>query len=122
MELFHFLQKIYKATGTYPLKINQSCSLNIRNLFYSISLILFFISTTAFLIFDASTVIELTETYFISLTILAVTANFFVHFWKTVNALDLIAKFEEFIKKSKLKNSNKIYRFKKNLKFIEILQ
>lgn len=107
MELFQFLRKMYRATGTHPLKIKQNYSLNVRNLFYSTSLILFCISTTAYLMVDATTVIELAETYFISLTTLAVTANFFVHFWKTSNALHLIAKFEEFIDRSKLKNTKK---------------
>lgn len=101
MEIFKTLQSAYQATGTYPQHLKQNYSLNLRNLYYLITLTMYLFSMSAFLMFEAATVMEFAESFFISWTTFVALATFLVHFWKTSDALGLIAKYEKFINKSK---------------------
>lgn len=70
-------------------------------LFILIVLISYFAATFSYFLYDATDVIELTSTFFQSLTAIAIITNYLVHFWKTPAVLDLIEKFDEFIVISK---------------------
>lgn len=103
MKLFRSVRKSYKAMGIYPLQSNRNCSINRRNLFFSMSYFLLFASTMGYFLFESTDLIERSETLYVSLTELACINNFVITAWKMVNFHMFIDRIEEFIKKSKFR-------------------
>lgn len=101
MKSFQRLCKVYQLTGTYPSQLNQHHSINVRILIILLILTSYFSVTFSFFLFDTPDAMELANIFFQSISAIAYTVNFLVHFWKTPAVLDLIEKFDEFIAMSK---------------------
>lgn len=114
MKLFQRLYKIYRFTGTYP-SSQQNYTLNARNLFILLTLILYLAAIIAFILYEASNVRELAESFFEILTTFEAIVTFLVHFWKIPNVLVLIDKFNEHIENSVVVGNGKVYSFFQHL-------
>lgn len=97
------IQQYYHTMGIYPKQPNHHYSINARNLFFSLSMTLISISTTAFFIFKAKSIGEHAETLYIASTQMTGLFIFLVTFWKMPKILKIIEKSEELIEKSKFR-------------------
>lgn len=104
MKLFKSVRESYKAMGIYPLQSDQNCTINLRNVFFSMSFFLLFASTMGYFLFKSTGLIERSETLYVSLTELACINNFIITAWKIVNLRIFIDQLEKFIEKSKFDN------------------
>lgn len=96
------VKQFYHTMGIYPKQPNHYYSINARNLFFSLSMTLISISTTAFFIFKAKSIGEHIETLYIATTQMTGLFIFLVSFWKMPKILKIIEDAEELIQKSKL--------------------
>lgn len=104
MKLFQSVHESYKTMGIYPLQFDQKCSINLRNVFFSMSFFLLFASTMGYFLFESTDLIERSETLYVSLTELACINNFIITAWKMVNFRIFIDQLEGFVEKSKFWN------------------
>lgn len=91
--------------GIYPSQPNQNRSLNLRNLLILLSMISLIVCLMGYFMFEAKTVLELAETFYLSSSVLASLINFVISFWKMDHILMFIGKVEEFIQNGKQKIS-----------------
>lgn len=104
IRLFPTIKKIYKTMGL-PIRTSQSCwseyfIVNAKILFFSISTVQLFLTSSAYVLFEAKTADEHGISFFIVITIFAVAACIVTTAWKIDKILTLIGKYEEFIEKS----------------------
>lgn len=103
VKLFDTQQKLYKTLG-FDIYQSQSCHskclISIKSLFFLISSLQLFISTTAFFLFEARTVDEYGMSFYISITIFSVSINITTIAWKMDEIFVLLRNYEEFIDKS----------------------
>lgn len=95
------VKQYYRTMGIYPKQPNQYYTINARNIFFSLSMALISISTSAFFIFKASSIREYAETLYIASTQMTGLFIFLITFWKMPKILAIIEKSEELIEKSK---------------------
>lgn len=103
VKLFITQRKLYKTLGIdiYQSQIWRSMrSINGRSLLFLISALQFYISTTAFLVFEAQTADEYGMTFYISITIVSVAINAITIAWQMDKIFILMRNYEEFIDKS----------------------
>lgn len=104
IKVFQYVRKSYQAIGLDPIQSNPTpLVLNERVFFIAISILQMFISSTAFLIFEAGTVQEFTSSFYTSITNLFLLVNFLALATKTGDTSKVIEAFEEFIEKSEVK-------------------
>lgn len=101
IKLFRFIQKTYKYIGIYPPKPNDIRSpIILKNWLVLLCEAQFFISSIAFLMFEANSMIEFGMASFMSATVLLCSVLYLVLFWEMKNILDFIGNCERFIEKS----------------------
>lgn len=98
IELFCTIKSFYKSMGLYP--NHKKCLISAKNIFLSISIIQLFITSSAYLLFQAKTSDEYGISFYISITLLSVMVNISNTAWKIDKILTLIGKYEKFIENS----------------------
>lgn len=114
VKLFDTQQKLYKTLG-FDIYQSQSChskcSISIKSLFFLISSMQLFISTTAFFLFEARTVDEYGMSFYISITIFSVSINITTIAWKMDEIFVLLRNYGEFIDKSQFLFEKYVFNF-----------
>lgn len=88
--------------GIYsPVKFNEIYSINPRNLFFTLSLTLTFISTVAYFLFQANSILDYGNSFYGSTSDLYTLTDFLVAVWKMPTILKFIELCEKFIENSK---------------------
>lgn len=100
IKLFRSVQKFNQMTGIHPTQPNQKYSFTYISAAILLSLILPFISRTAYFFFRAQTIAEHAQIFYLSLTEIVIIINFVIMCSEMRNVLQLIEKCEEFIQKS----------------------
>lgn len=101
IELFKFIQKTYQDIGIYrPQSDRTRIPVNSKNWFLIFSYAEFFISSAAYLLFEANSMIEYEMTSFICLTVLLCVSLCLISFWQMRNVFHFIGNCERFIKQS----------------------
>lgn len=103
VKLFNTQRKLYKTLGLYIHRSQLWHSTGLataKSLFFLISAVQFFITTTAFFLFEAQTINEYGMSFYISITILAVAINTTTIAWQIDQISRLMRNYEEFIDKS----------------------
>lgn len=102
MDLFQSIRKFWQTMGIKPSDPNQVHPFNARNLFFISSLIMICISTTAFLIFRAETLLEYGSCLYWSLSEHVMLVNILIDIWRIPIIFKMIEACERFIEMSKL--------------------
>lgn len=105
MALFQSVRKFYGNMGlANPSQTQQKCQFNRR--IFSILLImsLIFLSMANSFLFEATTVTEYAESFYVSLTVFACIMSFLTSFWKRENIYTFVEKLEKYSENRKLKN------------------
>lgn len=102
MALFQSVQKCYQTLGIYArLQSNRNApKLNWKNLFFLTCYSMMFISSVAYILFEAKMIGEIADSIFMCLTSLTCAVYFVSSIYKIPKILDLIGEFEKFIEKS----------------------
>ena len=101
VKLFQSAQIYFIALGICPTKPNQKYAFNMTSFFVLFPMLLIFISTTTFFFLKAETIQEYSDTFYVSSTEFSFIVCFLVNIWKMTTILQLIEKYEEFVRKSK---------------------
>lgn len=101
IKLFKFTQKAYQGIGIYPPESNQSRSrINAKNYFFLVCQAQYFITTAAYLLFEANSMIEYGMTFFTCTTVITVIALYTILLGRMQNILNYIENCDRFIEKS----------------------
>lgn len=103
MKVLQSICKFYENVGIKPPQPNKYYSFQWKHLICLLFLIQLFCTATAFILFEAKSVVEYAEAFFPSSTEVAAVICLTVSISKISTSLQLIEKFQEFIEKSKLK-------------------
>lgn len=102
VKLFQCIQNYYQTMGIMnSYQSQQIFSFNWKNLSFFCAMILMFISTFSFFLFNASTVADYGSSFFGSVSYLNTIVDFITNIWQIPNILLLIAVFEKYIEMSK---------------------
>lgn len=99
IKLFQFVQNGYQIMGIYPSQSNRNVLLNAKNVYFSLTMIEMIISSMAFFVFQAESIEEFGQSFFVSITILYALVGLLITIWKIPNILMLIEHFDEFVGK-----------------------
>lgn len=99
VELFRNVLKYHRMVRIYP--PNHDRPFNVKNVLSLISLTVMFISATGYFLFQASSMSEYVQCFYISISVLEMLVYFIVNFAEMQSILILIRNFETFIEKSK---------------------
>lgn len=99
IELFKFIRKTYKHIEISEFDQEHNL-INLKHCFIILCDAQFFLSSTAYLLFKANSMIEYGMAFFICTSIVASTAVYLIFFYKVKNILNYIEKCEAFIQKS----------------------
>lgn len=102
VKLFQSVQEYFQTMGIYPTQPNQKYSFNLMSFLILVSMLVFLVPSMAFFLLKAETIEEYYNTFYASSSVLAYIACFMVNVWKMTNLLDLIARYERNILRSKL--------------------
>lgn len=112
IKLFQFIRMHYQATGMYSPQANQNHSLNNKVSLIFLCFVQFEIALVAFFLFKAESFGELILAYLVSLTFAFYLIAIPINTLKIPQILQLIERFDEFIRKSKfLMNNFSFYDF-----------
>lgn len=101
IRLFSFLQKIYQNIGISPPQFNQNHNpFNLKNCLIPFCLTQFLITSAAYLLFEANSMIEYGRTSFTCTTLVFCSVIYSMLFWQMETILNYIGNCEEFIEKS----------------------
>lgn len=102
VKLFNFLQKYYRTVGIHSPQSNQiRCPFNWKNVFFVICLVKSISTTTAYLLFQAETIIDIgISIFFLACLILGLTL-YLIPIWQMGNITEFIESCETFIATSK---------------------
>lgn len=100
IKLFRSVQKFNQMAGIHPTQPNQKYSFAFISVAILLSLILSFISKTAYFFLRAQTIAEHAQIFYLCATEIVMMINFVTMCLKMRNVLQLIEKDEEFIQKS----------------------
>lgn len=110
MKFFQLVQTFYRTMGIYPSSSPQCQrdrpTFNFQNLFFLLSLTLMFISSTGYIMLEATSIIEISQTFYVSVSEFACLIQFAITFWKITQMAALIDTIDEFFEKS-------VFRFTK---------
>lgn len=106
MALFHLVQKGYQSLGIYAtIKSNRNApKFNWKNLFFLTCYLMLFVTSMAYMLFEANMIGEIADSIFMCLTTLTCAVYFVASIYKITNILELIGEFEKFVEKSKFMN------------------
>lgn len=102
IKLFESLKEYFEFMAVHPPKSNQENRFNSMNLLIFLLFVLLFLSSVAFLIFEAKSAYDVSFSYYIATTlILAMVCYFPCIVFKITDIYSLITEFEGFIEMSK---------------------
>lgn len=99
-ELFYSLRQLYKTLDIYPSKTNQTYRFKWKTIFFVFPIILMFITSFAFFLWEAETVDDYGTSFYGSMTQLSQTHNILMIIWQMPTILELFRKFENLIESS----------------------
>lgn len=100
-KLLQFTQKVYQDMGTRTTQSNSNHrSINWRNIFMLTSFIQLFISSFAFLIFEADSIVDAGTSFYVASTEICCIIYYLINMQKMPKILKLIENFEKFVEKS----------------------
>lgn len=101
IELFKSIRKIYKFIGIFPAESNPNGSiLNASNWLHLCCVSMSFLTTVAYLLFEATGMTEYGVAFFVSISILLAIIKYLIICWQMQNILSYIGNCEQFIEKS----------------------
>lgn len=101
IKLFKFTRKAYQGIGIDPPESNRSRSaINAKNYFFFLCQVEYFITTAAYLLFEANSMIEFGMTFFTCTTVITVIALYSILLGRMKNILNYIENCNRFIAKS----------------------
>lgn len=109
MKLFRHIRKCFKIQGVYAVQSNRKCLLNPRNLFILFFLLQMFLSSLAYFLYEAKSIGEYADTFFMIFTTVVCVIFFSIGILKMSRIHKLIGEFEEFINKSEFETCSKYY-------------
>lgn len=112
MKFFQLVQKFYQTMGIYPSSPRRQRNrppFNLRNLFFSLSLLIFFVLSTGYFLLEAQSIIEMSQSFYVAIAELTCLIHFSITFWKIIKMIELIDTIDKFIEKSSLKFTKKIF-------------
>lgn len=103
IKLFRWIRNIHRMTGIYPLsKSKQNFLLNfIKRFIVLVSLMILFVTSTAFALFEARSTAEYATSSSTSIMMFINEVFYLINMMKMKNIIELIRKFEDFIEMSK---------------------
>lgn len=114
-KLFHSLRQLYQMLGIYSSETNQNFLFNWKIVFIASSMILFFIGSFAFFLWEAETVDDYGSSFYTSISQLCTTNYYLILVWRMPAILELFKNFEDFIESSKsCRNFIKVFFQSKN--------
>lgn len=118
--LFKFIQKAYQEIGISPSDANQNRKfINSKKWFIPFGLVQFFISSAAYLMIKANSMIEYGMAFYSCMTVLFYFTIYLISFWQMKNLLNYIESCEQFIEQSEYTYLLKLQRWtQKHLKKI----
>lgn len=97
--LFSSVQKFNRII--YPFQPNQSYSFQLRTFLILLPVTVSFCSRAAYLLFEAHTIAEHAQAFYLIITDLCISIDFVTMYWQMGNVELLIEKYEKFIEKSR---------------------
>lgn len=98
---FHFMRTLFQTTGIYSPQQNKNRSMNKKVLLILLCFVQFLIASCAYFLFKAKSIGDLAYSYLISFTLMVCLVYMIINTLKIPKTLQLIDKFDEFIRKSK---------------------
>lgn len=100
-QLFHSLWHSYRILGLYSPKTNQSHLFNWKVIFSLSFMVLMFMTSFAFFLWEAETLDDYGTSFYESLAEVSSVHNFMMNVWRTPLIIELVKNFEDFIESSK---------------------
>lgn len=97
---FYSLRECYRRVGIVPKQSHRSSPFNSKNLFILMGLFLMFISSLAYLLFEAKSIGKSADSIYMVLSSFVCVIIFLISIWKISTILELIEDYERFIEKS----------------------
>lgn len=103
IKLFRFVRNCCQTMGCIDIDPSnqKQPTVNSRIFFFFVPVLLMFLSTTGFIIFEAATILEYAAAMYVSTTELAIMVNISVIYWKIDDILQLTDMMEKRIEQSK---------------------
>lgn len=101
MKLFQCTQKFFRMLGLHPPQHCQNSSFNLKNILIILLLVIGFLDAIAFLLFQAKSVKEFGDSFYVSATEWGTLVYFSIHVRKMTNVSNLIERFGGLVQKSK---------------------
>lgn len=99
-ELFRSLRRMYQILGIYSPETNQTHLFSGKIIFFAASIILMFITSITFFLWEAETMDDYGTSFYGSMTQLSSAHNFVIVVWRMPLILKLLKGFEDFIETS----------------------
>lgn len=115
IKLFQCVKKSFGLMGINVSHSNRNCAMNWRILLCYVPVTLFFISSTAYMVLKANSVLEFNDSFFVNMTTFLNICSISISIGKMPSILSVIKKLEKSIKKSE----QKPYLFLKTIFWIE---
>lgn len=106
MILFYSIRKFYTRIGVCPSESSGNILMDLKSAFFLFSTIPITISLAAYFLFEASTTIEHTQSFFIFLFHLSCILNYVISFTKFSEIFEFMENVEDFVQKSKFIDVN----------------
>lgn len=100
MKLFQCVEQLHQALGIQPTPSSLNTSFNLKNVFALFCIVHLFATSTVFLLFEAETVANMSDSFYVSISALSCICNLLISIWRVQQIIRLIEKFEQFIEKS----------------------
>lgn len=101
IELFQCVKKVFKLMGIKRSHPNRNCSINLRILLCYVPVTLFLISSTAYMVLKANSVLEFNDSFYVNVTALLNICSISISICNMPDILNVIKKLEKTIAKSK---------------------
>lgn len=106
IELFKFIRKTYQDIGFLSPQSNRNGSFfNTKNWLHLFCVTISFLSTTAYLLFEAAAMTEYGVAFFVATSILLAIIKYSIICWQMENVLSYIENCERFIEKSEYRSA-----------------
>lgn len=100
--LFHSLRQLYQRLNMYSPETNRTHPFSWKIVFAVSSILILFITSVAFFLWEAETLDEYGTSFYSSVTQLSTAFYFIVVVWRMPTILNLLKNFDEFIESSEL--------------------
>lgn len=98
---FQFIRALFQATGIYSPQLNENRLINTKVLLIFLCSAQFLVASIAYFMFEAESIGDLAYSYLLSLTLSMLLGFMIINTLKIPKILQLIEKFDEFIRTSK---------------------